>query len=443
MRIVFKVIAIFGILSFLGGLKNDVFFFFGLILAAIFGFFGWRPKKNLEDKKTASNDNLRKILKQADNKTFIKERFSEARNDDKIINNERQVSETELKQKIEECNKSIELLSISFDDGLFNPHEFIAKKERLETEIFELSQRLNLKIATNKVVQENNGLFDRLLVLKTKELISNEEYQTKYKNLLSSLLIKEELEKNEINQNTQNAVNEADTLDSNITKNYFGRKKVNLIWFIFSGVILVGVFIVYLLSPSSSLYSASDISRRRAKTLHSEDKIANKLIVPRNTLESTKVENKEISQSEKDKNKSPLDLIYLGTNLFHEGSGGTWGRATISKKGGQYWINGVHKISNGDWIKIEGSITNPSIDGFTFQGKISAYSPTRAKSNEEYGKWVEKDGELIHITDIDYPDTCVWVGKTEAYKLFKYRKYWRIKSHNCYSYTTDIDIFHN
>lgn len=130
-----------------------------------------------------------------------------------------------------------------------------------------------------------------------------------------------------------------------------------------------------------------------------------------------------------------LDRIYLGTNLFHEGSGGTWGKSIITKKANYYWIKGEHKMSDGDWIKIDGKITNPSIESFTFDGTIITYSPSTAV-------WLNKTNYQRKDNKI-HKDTCVWVGKTVANKLFEDRKYWRIKSYDCYNYGHDIDIFHN
>lgn len=443
MRIVFKVIAIIGILSFLGGLKNGVFFIFGLILAGIFGYFGWRPEKNLEDKKDTSNDKPQQKLQDVNNElTTVNSRKTSVKVDK--INLQGQESETDIKNKIEENNKKLELLTSSYDDGLFSQQEFKPKKEYLELEIAKLTQLLNTKITTKKVIEENKELFARLSELKTQGIITNDEYNLKYKDVLTSLLNKVEFQSKDVSQKTQNELPVTEIFVNSRTENNFTRKKVKLIWLGLFSFLLAGVVIFYYIFQTSSPITTSHPSQTQVSNdLSSENEIANEMTKTKNNVESPDIEKNELSQFLENTYKDPLDRIYLGTNLFHEGSGGTWGRATISKKLDHYWIEGEHKMSNGDWVKIEGSITNPSIEGFTFQGKISAYSPSSAKSNKEYGKWEEKDGKLIHITNIDYPDTCVWVGKTEAYKLFKGRKYWRIKSHDCYSYTTDIDIFHN
>lgn len=152
-------------------------------------------------------------------------------------------------------------------------------------------------------------------------------------------------------------------------------------------------------------------------------------------LEKEIREKNENSKVVKNNQKSYLDRVYLGKNLFHNSYGG-WGHSTITKKAGEYLIKGEHKMPDGDWVKIEGKILEPSIEGFTFEGKILAYSPSETESLNS-GEYSKKGNNKIH------GDTCIWSGKTKAYKLFEDRKYWRIKFHDCYSYTTDIDVFHN
>jgi hypothetical protein len=44
MRTVFKTLSIIGILSFLGGLMNGTLFFGGILIAALFGYLGWREQ---------------------------------------------------------------------------------------------------------------------------------------------------------------------------------------------------------------------------------------------------------------------------------------------------------------------------------------------------------------------------------------------------------------
>lgn len=62
MRNAFKVIAIIGVLSFFGGLKNGTIFTGGIILAGIFCYFGWRPEK---DKSEPENHQLNTDITQS------------------------------------------------------------------------------------------------------------------------------------------------------------------------------------------------------------------------------------------------------------------------------------------------------------------------------------------------------------------------------------------
>jgi hypothetical protein len=343
------------------------------------------------------------------------------------------LSESELEKQIETLNQKKGLLISSYSDGLFNSKEYDQKLSEIESETSELNQLLTLKLTTNIVLLENKSLFDRLLELKAKGLISNDEYKFKFNELMSSLIQKREIENREAIKVEHQDINDSNKLgQEEIIKDK--RKKYNLFGFALILFLTVSILLFQNLSNKSKSYSSYYIRSTGLNNSISEDKINIKKIIKKDNLNTIQIDkSNEVVNSE---SKNPLDRIYLGTNLFHEGYGGKWGRATISKQGDHYLIKGEHKMSDGEWVKIEGVITSPTFDGFTFQGKIASYSPSRAKLNEEYGKWEEK-------TNFDYPDTCVWIGKTEAYKLFKDRKYWRIKSHDCYSYTTDIDIFHN
>jgi hypothetical protein len=197
-------------------------------------------------------------------------------------------------------------------------------------------------------------------------------------------------------------------------------------------VIFSLLFISCFTEPKKTNENRGNIESKEAsyvnKNLNLTDTINNKDIEIKQNLLQKNIKNSK-------KTISDLDRVYLGTNLFHEGSGGTWGKATISKKNNYYWIKGEHKMSDGDWIKIEGKILNPLIDSFTFDGIIKTYSPSAAE-------WLNKTSYLKKENKI-YNDTCVWVGKTVANKLFENRKYWRIRSYDCYNYGHDVDIFHN
>jgi hypothetical protein len=439
MKIVFKVIAIIGILSFLGGLKNGVFFIFGLILAGIFGYFGWRPEKKLGKEQSSSPTERPKKATTTFRNVNSSNKYSTIK---QVIKSDNELSESELEKQIETLNQKKELLIRSYNEGLFNSKEYDQKKSELELEISKLNQLLTLKLTTEKVLLENKNLFDRLLELKARELITSEEYKFKYNELLSSLLQKIEVKNEEVENDRHQEFNDSDSLIHqeivwNRTKSYY------LLVFSLLLIVTVSIIIFQYSSNTSIPHSSYIITNEQVGNSDAREQKTNENLIQKDTVKSNKIDNNKSNKVNKSDYDTPLDRIYIGTNLFHQGNEGTWGSASISKQGDHYWIKGEHKMSDGDWVKIEGSITNPSIDGFTFKGKISSYSPSRAKSNEKYGKWEEKDGKLIHITNIDYPDTCVWIGKTEAYKLFKDRKYWRINSHDCYSYTTDIDIFHN
>jgi|688.fasta_scaffold996827_1 hypothetical protein len=62
MKIVFKVIAIIGILRFFGALKDGVFFFIGLILAGVLGYFAWSQVKNKFYKKSNNSEQINLYL---------------------------------------------------------------------------------------------------------------------------------------------------------------------------------------------------------------------------------------------------------------------------------------------------------------------------------------------------------------------------------------------
>jgi predicted negative regulator of RcsB-dependent stress response len=109
MKIVFIVIAIIGLLSFFGALKNGDFFFIGLVLAAVFGYFGWRPQKKNSD-RNINNSNIQV----------------------KPVNFGQNSENTE--EKLKNINQKIELLNSSFSKGLLNQNEFRKKLTKLEIE---------------------------------------------------------------------------------------------------------------------------------------------------------------------------------------------------------------------------------------------------------------------------------------------------------------------
>jgi uncharacterized protein (TIGR02145 family) len=182
MKIVFKVIAIIGILSFLGGLKNGVFFILGLILAGIFGYFGWRPEKKIYEQKHSSDDFQNLKSKKPSNNFNINEPVDEEFNDNK------EKTEVELKAKIEDYKNKIDLLNKSYEQGLLTEQEFKSKKGVLEIKKNKLNQNLDDQIARKLIIVNNKVSFDRLTELKESGLINSNEYKLKFEQLQSKFL---------------------------------------------------------------------------------------------------------------------------------------------------------------------------------------------------------------------------------------------------------------
>jgi hypothetical protein len=155
MKIVFKVIAIIGILSFFGALKDGVFFFIGLVLALVFGYLGWKPKKKYTNLNYSNNTSTSSNLQ------------AQPINFDQNSNNK--------DEKLKNINQKIELLNSSFSKGLLNQNEFIKKQTKLEIEKEQLLKIINAKYALQAIMTENKTVFDELLELKESGLISNEE----------------------------------------------------------------------------------------------------------------------------------------------------------------------------------------------------------------------------------------------------------------------------
>lgn len=426
MKTVFKIIAIIGVLSFLGGLKNGVFFIFGLILAGVFGYFGWKPEKQNVNTENLKNDNAQQKVITEENKINNNLNSEEVTINDNKNSVYEESSDNELKIKIDHINRKLNLLESSFSAGLLSKQEFEKKKESLEKESYTYVNLLDEQVSKGKVILENKKLFDKLLELKSNELISKEEYDSKYKILLTSLL----------NDQEQSKSANANLIEEN-------EKHVEIISGTKAKVILyslVGIFVCIIfyqlfanLYPKTS--SSKNMFEHNSSTINKSE---NKIAVRNEKSKTQSGENKDESAEKEEKVVSELDRIYLGTNLFHEGDGGTWGRATISKKGDNYWIIGRHKEANGDWITIDGKILNPSVESFTFSGKIIVFNPSGAR-------WINESDYLKKDKSKIYGDTCIWEGQTESYKLFPGRKYWRLKGCDCDCdlYLNDIDIFHN
>lgn len=118
MRVVFKVIAIIGVLSFLGGIKNGVVFIFGLVLAIVFGYLGWRPKKELKNASVQSNNKQINTIEKNQNST------------------------------LSELNKKFKLLQESFEIGLINKDEYESKSNEIHLAIKSEQEKINQSEST-------------------------------------------------------------------------------------------------------------------------------------------------------------------------------------------------------------------------------------------------------------------------------------------------------
>jgi hypothetical protein len=210
MRVVFKIISIIGVLSFFGGLKNGVFFIFGLIIAGIFGYLGWWYKQNNNEgsrkEKIKENLSSKKYseINQANFRNVMSRYYSNG------------LSENQLKSQIDSFTHKKELLESSYKDGLFNWQDFFDKKEEIDKELMILKQILQLKINSPKILSENKDAFNKLSQLKLQGIITNEEYQNKYDELLIYFLEKLNLDSNLSMQssNTSSLKNEKSFFDS-------------------------------------------------------------------------------------------------------------------------------------------------------------------------------------------------------------------------------------
>src|SRR5690606_39157138 len=130
-----------------------------------------------------------------------------------------------LKTKIDLINRKLNLLESSFIEGLLSKQEFEKKKEYLEKESSSYVNLLNKQISKRKVILDNQKLFDKLLELKTNELVSKEEYDVKYNRLLTSLL-------NELEQDKRANANLIEESEKNVVIIKTTGKKTNskVIW---------------------------------------------------------------------------------------------------------------------------------------------------------------------------------------------------------------------
>lgn len=249
MRIVFKVIAGIGILSFIGGLMNGMFFVFGLLLAVIFAYLGWRPEKKSENKNNLMYDNSQQNFDSFGSMSKNSSSLNEICKNVVEINHQ-DLSEIDINSKIDECKRKLKLLSSSYNDGILSREEFMTKKESFEIEIVKLTDTLSFQIKTKKITQENKATFDRLLELKAQGLITNEEYSFKYQNLLNSFLDKiQHPQKKEKEQNYLDEVNKTKLIKNYSKENEVEFRIINFVRFILLCVIIALVLgFIYIFS---------------------------------------------------------------------------------------------------------------------------------------------------------------------------------------------------
>jgi hypothetical protein len=168
MRLVFKIIAIIGVLSFLGGLKNNVFFIFGLILAGLFGYLGWRPKVNIP------------IIKNPSKKDEKSNFFSRANIN---LNFENGFYKTIENSSTADLLNKIKILENSHKEGLLTDFEYESKSKEIN-KLINHNQYLELN---SQIIASNKLLFEKLDKLYSNGLIDLEELNTKRNNLLNKI----------------------------------------------------------------------------------------------------------------------------------------------------------------------------------------------------------------------------------------------------------------
>jgi hypothetical protein len=214
MKTIFKILAIIGVLSFLGGLKNSEFFIFGLVLAGVFGYLGWKSESRKEiktfspinyqrhgNKNTSSNLNSIKT----DESSLRSTPNNSQKNKERIMNlSDKSEEEYEIERAIVVIQRKINQLISGFEKGLLSENEFQLKKKTLEFSKIKLIQTYHQKQKEQIIFRKNNELFEELKKLKFSGLISKEEYISKEKQLRDSLLEKSK-EKPWDSSNQQNA----------------------------------------------------------------------------------------------------------------------------------------------------------------------------------------------------------------------------------------------
>lgn len=193
-------------------------------------------------------------------------------------------SKSELMAGIELYNHRLELLIKSYNQGLLSVQEYTIKKLTIENEKIKLTKQLDVLVRTELIVFENKETFDRLLELKQTGLITNDEYNLKFKNILSSFLSKRKEESNEFGKQVDN--NPKLSYSSN---EGFDRKKNNklVVWSgITIGILSIILIVNYYLTSSNKLTQQKTVnnfipSQTTSPDTSSLDQVLNDEIIPK------------------------------------------------------------------------------------------------------------------------------------------------------------------
>ena len=235
MKTIFKILAIIGVLSFLGGLKNSEFFIFGLVLAGVFGYLGWKSESRKENKNLSPSNYQRHGNKNTSSnlnsiktgESSLKSVSNNSQKDKGTITNlsNKSDEEYEIERAIVVNQRKINQLISGFEKGLLSENEFQLKKKTLEFSKIKLIQTYHQKQKEQIVFNNNIELFEELEKLKISGLISNEEYTFKEKQLRDSLQEKSKVK----------------PLDSSNQQNASKRKIKKFLIYIISCLIIISV----------------------------------------------------------------------------------------------------------------------------------------------------------------------------------------------------------
>lgn len=342
-----------------------------------------------------------------------------AYNNNKVNNSSEKINERKVEQVKTNLDSSISSLTELREKGILTEAEYYEKTAKIKTE------KAQQELKNSKEYKQLKSLFDSGVLTKEefenkiKLLLNIPEKKTNTKEIKSTI--------NTVNKTYLTEINKADSKKESSSSAY-----IILLFIIFIGV---GLIIYLNISPTSNTISFdydSEVVADTTKIVEGTtlkngeitDTTANYTTVE---VETVSINNSNIILTEKER---ALDKIYLGQHLFHQGQGDDFGRANVVRVNSNYYIIGEHKMSDGDWVKIEGVIFNATYDSFTFRGKIWAYSPSNALLENKY-----KDIE----TPL-YNDDCDWEGEVQAMRPTD-RKYWRFRDYGCYSHIRDLDLF--